>query len=140
MALPRSLEIPGSTTWSTGSISRQSSVFLLKTFFVGFGSRRIISRYAATKVCFSSSITKCCGGNVLNNRRKRPSVARMSLLLTSLSKHRASVTVVLMRFDWYRCLHLLHSQQISTETVFTCCGPCFGVIVRIGFVGMMSPS
>lgn len=140
MALPRSLEIPGSTTWSTGSISRQSSVFLFKIFLVGFGSRIIISRYAATNVCFSSNITKCCGGNVLNNRRKRPSIAWISQLLTSLSKHRAIDTVVLTRFDWYRCLHLSHSQQISAEAVSTCCVPCFGVTVRIGFVGMMKPS
>ena len=140
IVLPRSLEIPGSTTWSTGNISRQSSVFLFKIFLVGFGSRRIMSRYAATKVCFSSNITKCCAGNVLNNRLKRPSVARMSLILTSLSKDRASDTVVLMRFDWYRCLHLLHSQQLSAETVFACCDPCFRVTVRVGFVGMMKPS
>lgn len=140
MALPRRLEIPGSTTWSTGSISRQISVFLFKIFLVGFGSRRIISRYAATKVCFSSNITKCCGENVLNNRRKRPSIARTSHLLTSLSKHRAIDTAVLMRCDWYRCLHLSHCQQISAETAFTFCGPCFGVTVRIGFVGMMKPS
>lgn len=138
--IPLSLEIPGSTTWRTGSISWQSSVFLFKTFLVGFGCRIIISRYAATKACFTSNITKCWGVNVLNNLRKRASIALVSLLSTSLNNSRANDTVVAMRLSLYRCWQFLHSQSVFVESVSTCFVSCNGVLVPMGFVDTTKPS
>jgi hypothetical protein len=109
-------------------------------FLVGFGCRIIMSRYAATKACFTSNITKCWVVNVLNSFRKRASIAFVSLLSTSLNKPRPNITVVAMRLRLYRCWQFLHSQSVFVETVCTCFVSCNGILVPMDSVDTIKPS